>query len=127
MPFICPLCFSSGSLNIQKSMQLAPDNRSDDIMLQLVKCSQCGFSGAAVYEESRWGALQTESWEHTGYELEPGDLEWIGTTIDSCPSPSDPACRCSSHQALGRHDGHGRWLGLERFHAKRTFHMVLAG
>lgn len=57
MAFICPQCFGKGTLEIKVSMQLPSDSRSDEIALQTVGCSQCGFQGLAVYEESRRGTL----------------------------------------------------------------------
>lgn len=64
--FICGKC-NSKSLTITNSFDLGPDNRSDDRFLQTIKCTRCGFKGIAVYEESRRGSFDSESWSHTGY------------------------------------------------------------
>jgi C4-type Zn-finger protein len=47
MPLVCPEC-SSASLNVTARLELPPDSRSDEITVQIVQCSQCGFSAAAV-------------------------------------------------------------------------------
>jgi len=69
MPFRCPDCLSPNGLEVGAAIQLPPDSRSDEFYLQLVRCRQCGFRGAAVYEESRRGALDADDWSHTGYHL----------------------------------------------------------
>ena len=55
MSFACPECLTK-SLKITAKLELPPDSRSDEITVQVVACSRCGFAGVAVYEESRRGA-----------------------------------------------------------------------
>ena len=109
MPFCCPDCLSTDGLEIDAAIQLPPDSRSDEIFIQLGRCRQCGFQGAAVYEESRRGALDQDDWSHTGYCLE---LEvcrrWEGL-IRSCPDPFNWRCRCQAHLAFNAVDAWGRW------------------
>ncbi len=68
MPFQCPEC-STKTLKITHKLELPPDSRSDEITLQIIECSGCGFGGIAVYEESRRGALDDDSFDHTGYRV----------------------------------------------------------
>jgi hypothetical protein len=113
MPFVCPECSRGGSLRIALSIELPPDSRSDEITLQIVECSECGFCGLAVYEESRRGALDTESVHHTGYYAAGNQLRSVRRAIRSCPQPRSSKCRCQAHRTLGKTDASGRWNGLQ--------------
>jgi uncharacterized Fe-S cluster-containing radical SAM superfamily enzyme len=70
LPFLCPVC-GHKTLNIDASFDLGPDgdSDSDENAIQVVGCAACGFQGIACYEESRRGALDSDSFRHTGYEV----------------------------------------------------------
>ena len=125
MSFVCPDCLTPGTLEITLSMQLPSDSRSDDISLQVVECSHCGFQGVAVYEESRRGALDSESWDHSGYRVAKEDLKALIETMRQCPRPSNDACQCTAHRALGRTDASGRWCGIDDLKVLGGFPMRL--
>ena len=125
MSFVCPECTTHGSLEIVRKMEFPSDCRSDEIALQIVECSQCGFLGTAVYEESRRGALDSESVDHRGYKAKREDVELLIKAIDQCPDPTNPKCRCSAHGFLGQTKPQGqwqRWAGL-RIETESTFPM----
>jgi hypothetical protein len=121
MPFLCPRCSRHGSLRITLKIELPPDSRSDEITLQTVRCADCGFAGIAVYEESRRGALDTESFQHTGYEVTRSQLRGLRRIIKSCPDPGDRRCPCATHQRLGKTDSSGRWSALGDLETTGTF------
>ena len=112
MPFLCPECSASKSLRITSKLELPPDSRSDEITLQVVECSRCSFAGIAVYEESRRGSLDSDSFDHTGYRVKLEDLKALRNAIRACPRPGNPRCKCPTHRSLGGKDESGRWNGL---------------
>ena len=124
MPFVCPDC-AHRSLKIALKIELRPDSRSDEIALQVVECSRCGFAGIAVYEESRRGALDSEHFDHVGYYVGDEDLAHARKIIRGCPDPGNKRCRCSAHRTLGRRDASGRWNGLDLFHRQGSFALTL--
>lgn len=121
MPFVCPECSRRGSLKIVLSIELPPDSRSDEITLQIVECSDCVFAGITVYEESRRGALGSESFHHTGYHLSRSELRDLRKAIRSCPNRTSWRCRCPTHQMLSRTDGGGRWIALRGLETTDAF------
>jgi hypothetical protein len=125
VPFLCPECSTSKSLEIALKIELPPDSRSDEITLQIVECAQCGFAGIAVYEESRRGALGTESLDHTGYCVSAHDLRALKKTIRGCPQPKNWRCDCKAHRVLGRTDAVGRWSALKDINRERAFALKL--
>jgi hypothetical protein len=125
MAFICPHCTRVGALRIVSRIELPPDSRSDEITLQIVTCAQCGFTGIAVYEESRRGALDSASFSHTGYYAEQNDVASIKRLIDACPTPKNPRCPCPSHRTLGHKNEFGRWDILDDLPDLGTFAMRL--
>lgn len=72
MSFLCPAC-AGKTLVIEESLDLGADDTYDERALQVVSCGDCGFRGAAMYGESRRGALDSESADHTGYSV-PEDV-----------------------------------------------------
>jgi hypothetical protein len=82
------------------------------VALQLVTCTQCGFSGAAVYEESRRGALDSEAWNHRGYRLSEHGLRTLREAMLACPAPRDSGCECATHRTLAARDEAGGWPGV---------------
>jgi hypothetical protein len=54
-------------MKISSKIKLPPDNRSDEIAVQILTCSKCNFQGIAVYEESRRGSFDYDSFSHQGY------------------------------------------------------------
>ena len=124
MPFLCPEC-STKSLRITSKLELRSDSRSDEIALQIIECSRCDFAGIAVYEESRRGALDSESVDHSGYRVSSDDLEMLRKTIKRCPKPTNPRCGCAAHRKLGRKDGSGRWDGLRDVELSGAFALRL--
>ncbi len=63
--FECPEC-NNNTLTIEKSLELGPDDDSDEVAIQKIKCRECGFEGLALYKESRRGA--NECVNHYGYK-----------------------------------------------------------
>ena len=113
MPFLCPQCSTPKGLQITSKIELPPDSRSDEIALQVVQCSQCGFAAIAVYEESRRGAFGSESIDHRGYRVGAEDVERLREAIKRCPEPRNQRCKCSVHRKLSRRDASGRWNALD--------------
>ena len=125
VPFRCPDCSTSGSLTITHRLELPPDASWDEIALQIVRCSRCGFSGLAVYQESRRGALDSEIIHHSGFYIDDAELKSILGMIQKCPKPKNEKCNCSAHRKLGRKDGYGGWDGLNEIQLGRHFEMKL--
>ena len=125
MAFFCPDCSSSGMLRITQSLELPADSRSDEITLQIVKCSRCGFETIAIYEESRRGGFGDESVDHRGYYVTESDLRRLKKKIDQCPNPRNGRCNCRVHKLLGSRDKSGRWDGLAGVEVGRRFVMQL--
>ncbi len=125
MSFICPRCYAP-ALEICTALELPSDSRSDEITLQVVSCSACQFHGLAVYEESRRGLLETERWDHTGYQAAEELVEELIQTLHSCPEPANPRCTCQVHARFNRQDSQGRWRGLDDLGALAAFRMELA-
>ncbi len=123
MPFLCPECSTSKSLRIGVRIELPPDSRSDEIALQIVECSHCGFAGIAVYEESRRGAMGDESFDHAGFRVSAADVKALRKLIKQCPDPRNKRCKCSVHRRLGRKDASGRWDGLSDIEREGRFNM----
>jgi len=73
MEFVCPKCLGA-SMKITSSIELPPDSRSDEITVQTLKCSKCGFAGLGIYEESRRRRLDSESFHHHGYHMDDSAL-----------------------------------------------------
>ena len=122
MAFRCPDCRAL-SLDITGCLDFPGDASSDEISLQRIRCGSCGFAGVAVYEESRRGSMDSESWHHQGHRLVPGALDVVTAAIDGCPTPRDERCACGSHQMLGRLDPAGRWQGLDAMWVIDSFPM----
>jgi hypothetical protein len=112
-------------LKITARIELPPDSRSDEIALQIVVCSQCRFAGIAVYEESRRGALDSESFTHVGYRASAEDVRRLRRMIQQCPEPRNWRCKCPVHQELGAQDSSGRWNGLKDVPCEGVFELRL--
>ena len=124
MPFTCPQCSTPSALSIVHRLELPSDSRSDEITLQIVECAQCGFAGIAVYEESRRGSLDSDSFDHTGYRVSARDLAVLRKAISQCSQPGNPRCSCAAHRTYGRRNVAARWSGLEDVSLGQRFRMV---
>lgn len=126
MSFVCPECLMPGTLEITRKLELPPDSSWDEIALQIVECSHCSFRGAAVYTESRRGALDSEVWNHTGYRIDEEKLATLQTVMEQCPAPSNSRCQCSTHQLLGQRSPEtGQWKRVKGFDQAASFPMRL--
>jgi hypothetical protein len=125
MGFQCPNCSNKRSLQIVARIELPPDVRSDEIALQILNCSSCDFQGVGIYEESRRGALGSESYDHYGFTLPKVEFSALQAKVKRCPRPNNPRCTCDSHRELGRKDEGGRWIRPGFNEALETFPMKL--
>lgn len=107
VPFLCPSC-TGPRLEITTALELPSDSFWDELTLQVLTCSACGFAGTAIYEESRRGALDSECINHLGYSCPPDDVRRIQNLIEQCPDPTISSCTCAAHQVLGK-TVDGRW------------------
>ena len=112
MFFVCPEC-SKITLKILSIIELPADNRSDEIRVQIIECMHCPFTGVAIYEESRRGSLDSDSWEHSGYSMESAYHQNLKNLIRDCPSPEYSGCDCATHQLLRETNQWGRWQGIK--------------
>ncbi len=125
MAFECPSC-KINSLSITLSLELPSDAQSDEITLQIVTCANCHFRGVAVYQESRRGALDSESWHHDGYQISAEAATSLLEAIELCPSPGNSDCKCPTHISLGRVNEQHYWDGLKGVAIQKYFIMRLA-
>ena len=125
MSFICPQC-DAPTLEMIRSLELPGDSFSDEITLQQIACYRCGLRGTSVYQESRRGQLDSESWDHTGYRLDEGDYQRLDHLIQACPNPADKDCVCTAHIFFNLVGPTGQWQGLSRFRLSPSFILELA-
>lgn len=125
MAFRCPDCSTPGWMRITQKIELPYDSRSDEIMLQVVKCGRCRFEAIAVYEESGRGGFGDESIDHRGYYVTESDLKAVKDKISQCPNPRNGKCRCHVHKQLGSKDKNGRWNGLSGIELGQRFEMKI--
>jgi ferredoxin len=128
MPFQCPKCLQSYSLEIAQILQLPPDQRSDEIVLQVLACSQCGLRALGVYEESRRGSLETDTWDHFGYLVKDETVEAVAEAISQCPTPYNHRCDCDTHLRFTNQQRRRAWIGIqaiEGMEIEGTFRMHL--
>ena len=71
MALVCPDC-RKPTLEIQISVDLGPNDSSDEYAVQALACDDCGLRAGGTYEESRRGAR--DSFHHTGYRID--DAAW---------------------------------------------------
>jgi len=108
-------------LKIVDRIEMPPDARSDEITLQVIRCGVCNFEGIAVYEESRRGALDSETIDHYGYTLDGQELNSLKALIKRCPEPANQRCVCDSHQNLKERNRFGRWVKPGFTSEQKTF------
>lgn len=108
MALRCPECRAHG-LKVTRRLELAPDYRSDEIALQIIRCVRCGFGGIAIYEESRRGALDSESWSHWGYPASASAVRALEEKMKQCPDPHNPKCGCAVHLEFHRSGPASDW------------------
>ncbi len=96
-------------MEMTRSMELPPDASSDEITIQIFECENCSFSGVSVYEESRRGALDSNSWRRSGYRLSERAMAEIVQLMVLCPQPENRHCACDSHRRLSQTDANGHW------------------
>ncbi len=126
MSLSCPACTSSSSLKIEQSIELPPDSRSDEIRVQVLRCTSCDFTGVGVYEESRRGSFDSDTFDHYGFFINPSEWQVLSELIKTCPTPRDKRCSCAAHQALGIRDfSSGRWSGLGQIRRRNSFSLRL--
>ena len=124
MGFICPRCLSR-NLQTTSSIELPSDSRSDEISVQILKCSECDFAGLGVYEESRRGRLDSEKIYHRGYYVNNSLLEKVRKLIRLCPNQKKSSCKCKVHLSLGRTNEFGRWIWLDSVPIKEKFQLQI--
>src|SRR2546425_2851433 len=100
MAFVCPECMTRGSLHVHSWIELPPDAHSDEITFQIAECSHCSFRAVALAEESRRGALASETGRHIGYRVRKDDWECWRDAIERCPDRSNKNCKCRAHKLL---------------------------
>ena len=126
MSFLCPKCAAEKrTLSTIEIIELPSDARSDEITLQVLKCSQCSFSGIAVYEETRRVAIDQDSFSQIGYIIDRKDLNKIRDLIRMCPEPRNPRCDCQTHKMLGKKDSRAYWIGIKEIPKSDNFRLDL--
>jgi len=78
--FRCPQCREC-TLKITDHLEIPPDRDWDEITVQIVHCTNCGLEALGVYQESRRGRLDSETWNHAAYRLNPTDMQRIAEII----------------------------------------------
>lgn len=122
MSLTCPKCEAPDrTLDIKERIELPPDSLYDEITIQVIKCTECDFSGVAVYEESRRGSLDDEVSNHYGYKVNNRNLKKLRRMIDQCPEPSNWDCNCGIHKDLGATNFRGRWSGIKKIKTGSKF------
>ncbi len=122
--FRCPQCRQC-ALKINAHLEIPGDRDWDEITLQMVSCSNCGLGALGVYQEARRGRLDSETWSHTCYRLDPQDVLRVAAIISSCPRPYDSSCLCSAHLELGLTNSKLQWDGIAHLPLMEYFKMEI--
>lgn len=99
MHLVCPTCHRP-ALKITRSLELPPDAVWDERTLQTLLCSACDNHFLGLYQESRRGALDSESVHHLAYLISKADYKRLLAWLRRCPRPRDSHCDCPAHTSL---------------------------
>lgn len=113
--FSCHACRKS-SLAITGRLNLGPDDDSDEVAIQVLRCSACSAAAIGLYEASRRGS--GDSCHHAGWTATPAAVDEVDALIAACPSPGSHRCPCATHAALSG-GAYERYLTGTRFHVER--------
>lgn len=85
-------------MSIVRVIDLGPDDYSDEVSLQVMRCSACNAGVIAVYEESRRGS--DARWHHDGWPATDDMIAELDAGIAACPTPRKYRCSCATHRGL---------------------------
>ena len=122
MGLICPQCHDA-TMNIVSKIELPPDNRSDEITVQILTCSKCNYQGIAVYEESRRGSFDNDSVSHQGYFVDSNFLTEVEDFIGQCKNPRDTYCHCKGHRFFETTGCYGNWIWKDQLKKYKKFNI----
>ena len=122
MGLICPQCHDA-NMKISSKIELPPDNRSDEIAVQILTCSKCNFQGIAVYEESRRGSFDNDSFSHQGYFVASDLLNDVKDVINQCKNPRNSSCQCKGHRFFKTIDCSGNWIWKDQLNKYKKFNI----
>jgi hypothetical protein len=97
----CPGC-KAPALRIRVELELGNDGNSDEVSIQAMRCTHCGFSAAASYEESRRGRLDSECWNHIAIRITSDDYAKLVASLAACPNRRNAECPCNAHRWFGQ-------------------------
>lgn len=120
----CPKC-NQKKMIISSNLELPGDSRSDEISLQILECLNCDFKGIGVYEESRRGAIDSDSYDHRGYIVNEETLQFFREKIKQCTQPRNTKCECNAHRHFYKLNMHGRWSFLDEVKIKNSFNIFI--
>src|SRR5687767_4941516 len=115
MALACPAC-GSKNYEVVSSLAVPPDESSDEEHLQVACCLACRARFGAVYEASRRGALDSESWHHFAISTDAEEARGLENLIAACPDQSNRRCPCTVHHLLLTHGGDFRAVIALRLH-----------
>ncbi len=78
---VCPRC-DQLALEITHQMKI-DDDAWDEAALQAARCTSCGFTAAATYEESRRGRANSEVVHHTGIAMDETTYDDLASALDA--------------------------------------------
>jgi hypothetical protein len=99
MPFFCKMC-NKPALGIDRTVRFPPDDHSDDVSIQVLRCSACNRRALATYQASRRGS--EERWHHECYPVPEDIIVKFENEFAACPSPESKRCTCPAHTNFDR-------------------------
>lgn len=87
VPFACGAC-KAEAMEIKIAVDVEPDSDSDEARAQVLRCSACGRGALGIYEESRRGRLDSESWRHWGWIVDDDVITTATERLQAEPRPT---------------------------------------
>lgn len=87
MAFACEACKAT-TLAIVLAVEVEPDDDSDEASAQILRCDTCGAGALGIYEESRRGRLDRESWRHWGWFVGDDVIASAEAKLRATPRPT---------------------------------------
>lgn len=87
--FLCPTC-NKETLLLRETCDLPSTQRSDEMQIQTLACTACGFHACGIYEEAHRGAIDDDSVDHRCYPLDEMSFHELETLIHAANTEHAP-------------------------------------